>query len=124
MSITAVSSQSVQVSQSDTSNLEASKQKIQAQIQQLQKEDQTKNAKEIQSLQQQLQDIETQIADQKTQSQKSSSVAASASKPPSAGPAYSVELSSKNAQATSKSLTEAATETSASETTEVVDISI
>ena len=121
MSISAVSSQSVQSSQSDTTNLEASKQKISTEIKKLQKEDATKNQKEIQALQMQLQQIEAQIAQEKAKSQ-TSTTGSSNSIEKNVGPAYSVELGSKNVQA-SKSLSEASSTTSSS-SSETIDLSI
>ena len=91
MSISGVSSQSSQSTQTSTATLEANKKKIAAEIKELQEEDATKNAKEIQTLQQQLLDIETQITQSKSQST-NSNVSAKLD----VGPAYSVELGSQN----------------------------
>lgn len=121
MSISAVSSQSVQSSQSDTTTLEASKKQIQTEIKKLQKEDATKNQKEILALQQQLQQIETQIAQEKAKSQ-NSAANASNSIEKNIGPAYTVELGNKNVP-TSKSLSEASSAPSSS-AAETIDLSI
>lgn len=121
MSISAISNQSVQSSQSDTTTLEASKKQIQTEIKKLQKEDATKNQKEILALQQQLQQIETQIAQEKAKSQ-TSSATASNSIEKNVGPAYTVELGSKNVPP-SKSLSEASSTTSSS-SAETIDLSI
>jgi len=101
MSISAVGSQAVQSSQSDTTSLEASKQKIVAEIKNLQK-DATKNSKEIQVLQQQTQQIDMQIAQQQAKSQ-ASSTSATTSTAQNIGPAYTVELGNQNAQESSQS---------------------
>ena len=127
MSIAAVSGQAAQSSQSDTTSLEASKQKILAQIKTLQKEDATKNAKEIQSLQQQAQQIEMQIAEQQAKSQTvaTSATAGTAQK---VGPAYSVELTSQNIESSTKNISESSSSSkeaaTSDETAQTIDLSI
>ncbi|MBP2625434.1 MAG: hypothetical protein H6Q68_145 [Firmicutes bacterium] len=121
MSISAVSNQSGQSSQSDTTSLEASKQKILTEIKKLQKEDAVKNAKEIQSLEQQAQLIEMQLAQQKAQSQ-TATTSANASAEQNVGPAYSVQLENQNVEASNKSLSEESS--TSSETSQTIDLSI
>jgi len=124
MSISAVSGQTSQASQSDTTALEASKKKILTEIKKLQKEDATKNAKEIAALQQQAQQIEMQIAQQEAQSQ-TSTTSATTSTAQNVGPAYSVELGNQNGQASTTSLSQASsTSSTSSEATQTVDLSI
>jgi len=126
MSIAAVSGQAVQSSQSDTSSLEASKQKILAEIKTLQK-DTTKNSKEIQVLQQQAEQIEMQITQQSAKSQ-SSTTSANTSTAEKVGPAYSVQLGSQNAQKSSQNISESsATSSEVSTSSEVatsIDLSV
>jgi hypothetical protein len=119
MSISAVSSQSGQYTQSDTTSLEASKQKIETEIKTLQKEDAAKNKKEIQSLQQQVQQIELQIAQQKQTSQTSTP---STPTTENVGPAYSVQLNNQNVQTTAKSLKESSS--ISPDTSQTIDLSI
>jgi len=127
MSIAAVSSQTVQSSQSDTTSLEASKQKIVAQIKTLQKEDATKNAKEIQSLQQQAQQIDLQIAQQSAKSQ-SAPESARTGTAQNVGPAYDLELGNQNVQASTKNISENSSTISdastSNETAQTIDLSI
>ena len=104
MSISAVGGQAVQSSQSDTTSLEASKQKIVAEIKNLQK-DATKNSKEIQVLQQQSQQIDLQIAQQQAKSQ-ASSTSATTSTSQNVGTAYTVELGNQNVQKSSQNISE------------------
>ncbi len=121
MSIAAVSSQTVQSSQSDTSSLEASKQKILTQIKTLQKEDATKNAKEIQSLQQQAQQIEMQIAQQQAKSQ-TATTSATTSTAQNVGPAYDLELGNQTIQASTNNLSEVSS--TSDQTSQTVDLSV
>ena len=117
MSISAVSSQSSQSTQTSTATLEANKKKIAAEIKELQEEDATKNAKEIQTLQQQLLDIETQIIQSKSQSAPSN-VSAKLD----VGPAYSVELGAQNTQTSTKIVSQSSSEIS--EESQTIDLSI